>query len=419
MIPIIFNKKFLLYFIFALFAVGNYLPFFGINGLRIFVVILSLLIIISGMKQKLTFSYPLRVYFFLVFIWLSWGFIGLFFQNDFVSSAKELFCLFFGLLFGLVLTMLIKGNKKLIKTLAYSWVLAYLIIFSVCLWEIFFGQHLESSIGRNSPAYFMEILWLTSTLDNSNNLAAFLILTFPFLVYAYTLHDKLIHKTILAFLISTLPILMILTASRGGLLGFFIEALLFISLRWNGFNSKIFFGGLILGVFMVISSVSSFSNEQSSFLLARRLTSFQGQFQDTSFIERFHQSLDGLYMALASYGLGVGPNGFKDSLNNLDVPYELITPAPHNFWIEIISQYGVFVFILFTHWFFLIVFLHYRKFKREQNLSIRNLHKILFIGSIGYLFASLENSTYISEPTNWLFIASLLALTEMSLCRDL
>lgn len=55
---------------------------------------------------------------------------------------------------------------------------------------------------------------------------------------------------------------------------------------------------------------------------------------------------EGFRQFISSFGRGVGANGFKDNIQNLEQTKGMVNP--HCWFIEILSQYGIFVFLAYT-----------------------------------------------------------------------
>jgi O-antigen ligase len=114
-------------------------------------------------------------------------------------------------------------------------------------------------------------------------------------------------------------------------------------------------------------------------------------------------------MIIRTYGAGVGPANFASTATAIDMPYRVITPNPHNFFIEIGAQYGILVLAMFIGVFSCIVKPGVVLVLRKR-FSAPDSAKVLFLGAIAYPIACLANSSFIAQPSNWLFIGTLLAL---------
>ncbi len=108
---------------------------------------------------------------------------------------------------------------------------------------------------------------------------------------------------------------------------------------------------------------------------------------------------DSIDMWLDSCLLGVGPSGFTNYLNRNGARSEI--KNPHNFWLEILSQYGIFVFVAY------IGFLLYIFMKNIKNYFLNKefvLLRILCI-MVSYVFASIAPSNFLNYSYQWIVLA--------------
>jgi hypothetical protein len=130
---------------------------------------------------------------------------------------------------------------------------------------------------------------------------------------------------------------------------------------------------------------------------------------------RLNLILDGAFLSFQHLGLGVGPGGFGPSVASGTVPfYAFGLTNPHSFFTEIASEYGVFSLALFVVWLVELLRLSIRPVGNGSTTSpsAKRYRLILLLGLTGYMFAVFENSTYMGESTNWLFLITLAVLAS-------
>ncbi|MCE2742252.1 MAG: O-antigen ligase family protein [Fluviicola sp.] len=106
---------------------------------------------------------------------------------------------------------------------------------------------------------------------------------------------------------------------------------------------------------------------------------------------------NGIYLIKKDPLLGVGPGQFQVLNSNKKVPNDIGTnSSPHNYIIEVISNYGILGWIFFGY----LGFIVFKLFK-----SNRNLNKWLIVTIALFMLASFLPSAFIYQPINWLFMS--------------
>lgn len=130
--------------------------------------------------------------------------------------------------------------------------------------------------------------------------------------------------------------------------------------------------------------------------------------KSSPFYLRANLGLEGIRMLIESKGLGVGPNAFKDRIHTDETIDNLVNP--HNLWIEILSQYGIIVFLAFSVIFFWVtVRLIKRALKNKEGGMI-----FLESAAIGFVFtfAVILPSSCLNFYPIWLFVGLMFAVHE-------
>ncbi len=108
---------------------------------------------------------------------------------------------------------------------------------------------------------------------------------------------------------------------------------------------------------------------------------------------------DSLKMILATYFIGVGPAAFSNYLKvNGSSTY---LTNPHNFWLEILTQYGAIVFLLYVIFLLYIFIQCLKKFWLKKDKRIL----IYICIMISYVISSIVPSSFLNYPYHWLIPA--------------
>lgn len=107
---------------------------------------------------------------------------------------------------------------------------------------------------------------------------------------------------------------------------------------------------------------------------------------------------EGIRQTVDSYGLGVGPNGFKDNIKDLEATRQVVNP--HFWFFEIMSQYGIIVLIGYVAALTVLAFSMFKD-KGFKNFP-GGFGALLFV--IVFFPGSFGPSSMISFLSQWLFV---------------
>jgi len=210
-----------------------------------------------------------------------------------------------------------------------------------------------------------------SVFSSSETLAIFLILALPMVFggkeQATTSGSRIwIYLSLIAGFL-----LLLATRSRAGLIGIFIVTLLFFALRYNQLNRRSQLIGLLALVLISIAALGvvlmkTFPMGRLGDLPTARIL------EQTSF-SRIEEWKVGLHLIWQSPIFGNGPVG-----------------NVYNLYLQLSAQFGLVVFLTF----FMFLFYSLQPFFLNlQKISLQPRYLGLFLGTIGFLFASIFEST--------------------------
>lgn len=452
---------------------GTYLftintSFFQLYGLRFFIPIALLFLLV---KKKITFyKNKLTLYTTLFFaFWILYGSVQLFFSNDIIFSVKELANIFLGFLIYLILLSFYTIDKKTSGFFINGWVILLVVVFLFSFWEIFTQRHLESSLVNtlSNLGVFHDLHRVpVFTFDNPNHFAIYLSFSVCILQFLL-LKNK--YPQFVAIILVVCLIFMIILHARLGMIAFTITTLLFLLLKFIWFDFGVvskrnivtiiaLASVLLVGIYVTHKPIRVHEEFKQQLLSSNKVeTPFSDSLllvaiESTSFHERVEsikesnsmlnvQGVDfesgnesseglndvalssgrvrldlienGLYLVKKSNYLGVGPGGFFMAHQSKVVPNNTgAISNPHNFFIEIISQYGVLVFGFFL---FLLLFIVYKSwgYYKVKGLTA----ELFFIISvlICYVIMSNANSSFLSLPINWVMFSVLIIFSDSKL----
>lgn len=284
-------------------------------------------------------------------------------------------------------------------------------ILALSFFEIFTKSHLPSPFASEiifitDPAHYAR-LSPAATFGNPNHLAVFLVSAF-FVMYADLLENK--NKLKPLFFLTLMLIVLGFTLSHSGLMAVCLP-LLYLPFHFCGqiqqsINShkKHWLGVLFLftGVVLMISLNGGFTG---GFFAAEQEEpeTPPPPTKKSSLTVRINMLKNGWEMTQETRFLGAGPGQFSELMKTQIQPYETFGYSDaHSGLVEIMSQYGLFILLLWAAWGIFIVL------NIRNRLNTRSPYIIsAFFMALGFIPISSANSSFLSSPLTWAYLGIL------------
>lgn len=425
---------------------GAFLFDFRISGFQLYgfriVVLISLLILI--IQRNLVFSTGTLskyvTWFFVV--WIAYALISISWCPDIQNAIKEIFYIAFG--FGVYLTLLSLKNKWTNFKIDFfnAWIMTLILVIIVSLWEIYTGKHLEGSLQNtlnNLGAFHGLHNTPVFTFDNPNHYAIYISVSVCILLYLLLLKK---YAQFMALLLPICFFLLIIVSSRLAILFFGFAAILYLLVRFKHYkignhfirNSIAFvaMGSILyLGIYGFHDTTRVHSDLKEKLILTNKVeTPFADSLllyystensgieieRNTVVIEpkqsisvRKNLIYNGLEFTKNSGLMGVGAGGFRSLMQGKAAyPTEGIH-TPHNYVIEILSQYGIIIFLLFC---FIFIYIFYILWHSYKKIGFTHDHFLTVILVFCFLLMSNANSSFLPLPINWIMFALIILFAE-------
>lgn len=319
---------------------------------------------------------------------LSWCIISLAWTGSFYRGLEELVYFVVHMLYFMeIVVFTFKSNKKIIS-IGTGWAIAVLTTSVVAIWEIRTGQHLVTGKIHDEIVLHTGFVrrFASATFYNFNDYEVFLCYSAPFLLAAISKIKKL--KNILFFFISLLFVVVIVffNASRGAI--FSIVIMVSIGL-WGVIkqNSKSK-ESLVIMVALLLFALYEYSGDILMNITARleMASMFESGRTDIWYLT--------LLCLENTMFIGTGIAGIEKGMSVVSNHYL----APHNMFLEILVEFGVFIFI------YIIVTL-YKMFRHV--LRGNSQYKLIILSTfLAWPIISIVSSKYLLFPDLYAFIAS-------------
>ena len=278
------------------------------------------------------------------------------------------------------------------------------------LFKIFFGltifHHIYAWIEN------MSVTYPKTTFGNQNDFAT-MILAGMFVAVILFLNTKKIWFKffIIVYLISGFFMINI-TDSRSNLLGLIVGVAAIVAVKFLDFKfSRIIFY-IVLGVisvFLLLLVLSPSFRETLSIFLIQLFEGTIRRFGSNR--NRINMVLNGFYFLLRTFGLGVGAGNVEHYLVNESILY-VDAPNIHNWFMDILSGYGIIVFTLYIIMYVYILRRLFMNYIYSTDSFIKNT-SLVFLGYlIAFIISSMSSATNIIIEWQWIFWGIIIAFVQ-------
>lgn len=355
--------------------------------------ILLLPVMLSKYNRKMTY---VKSYFSFFIVFYYFCILSLLWTPNIEQATKEL--VYYLVHFFIFIEILIfsRFSKSPLKTISLSWVISVSLTLIVAVWEITTSQHLYLSkfeaddIALNFDGVRIERPFAAVTFGNFNGYVTYLCFAMPFLFYSILKYKKDFKKILICLSVLLVSVITILVnASRGGFLSIlFMSSILFFNTKHSWYKTLLLIITIVLVVYFIIPRMDTL------FLTLSVKSEGNNLISDESRMAIWGDSL----RVLLDYGLiGCGIGGLIDAIKNVSTTGLSI---PHNMFLEIIVQYGLFFFTIFL--FFIIKL--FKKAWQEKDVNIKTL---LYMAILAMPIYGIIDSGYLLNPIFYVAFASI------------
>ncbi len=370
-------------------------------------VLFALQAFMSGGKIRFRMG---RVRVWLAFLgsWLAYAAVSLAWAASVEAAVRQLVLLFMGISTIFFFTRYFQDERDF-ATLHSLWLWISVGLILLGLWENLTGQHLHVSrlLRETRPDLaFMP----TGVFGNPNDYATYLALSIPF-AFGVTAHAQQVSLRFLALLVALTAFYLIVAAgSRANILAVFVE-IAFLMIFLLDLKQRTMILALVAVVTIGLLSL------QPGML--RSLLDGIG-FQLSSLVKRQHLEMDsagvrinltknGLAFVYSTAGFGVGAGNAEYWMSKFAEYDTGGIVNLHNWWLEVLVNYGILVFAAYVWLFSSVV----RGLWRANRMAITKQHKMLsqalLVALVGFPLASISSSSIMAMAPHWFLFAFAMA----------
>lgn len=336
--------------------------------------------------------------FFFVFWWL-WAVVSLLWARMPAESIKHVVYMAINFHAFFVLVWLANRANCPQKAVLNGWLLLFVLTIPVALYELWFDVHLpisvqESDLMMNFGYEVLERRFASVTYGNLNGYNTILCFLLPFVILNVLQPQTSKVNTFVAWiLLLCLCYLVVSNSSRGAMFCLVIGLCLF-----GLYYLKQGKGVLVLLLVAVV--VAMYVDQHFDDLFGVILNRFEVQGLDDD--GRAENIVYGWDAFLNSGMLGIGAGNYMPAM---ELDYGLEISAPHNLFLEIGVQYGLFIMVAFLGMLWRI----WSKARVNQSKINR---QFIVVALCVYPFSHIINSGYLLNVSMWLLLASMYVLAD-------
>lgn len=369
-------------------------------------------------KGKFDFSQS-QIKWYLAFLcfWLGYAVLSLSWAISKEAALKNIIFLFMGFSVIFFSTYYFRTKKDL-QILYNLWLAVFGILILIGFWEHLTGYHLPVSGYYNEMRTYI-MFRPTGVFHNPNDYATFLALSIPFSI-GVTRYGR---KKYIRFygLCSALGAfyLIVITGSRANIIAVLFE-LTFIILFLLNLRRKIKLVTAV-GICIVLLFVFLPGPVQGFFSqIGGELNSIIGQTESRtdSIGVRINLVRNGLLFLYSTVGFGVGAGNSEYYMANFAQYNTAGILNPHNWWLEILINYGIFIFIGYVIFYIEIIRNLWKIYRKKQIKGEKMICEALLVSLVGFFFASVSSSSIMAFKPQWLLFAFALSYLNYSRNRE-
>jgi teichuronic acid biosynthesis protein TuaE len=342
-------------------------------------------------------------------IWLLYAVLSLAWASAKGEAIRDIIFLFMAISIIFFIVYYLSDISHL-KRLYYLWLLVFVALIPIGFWETLTGQHLSVS-GLAQTIHPVARFMPSTVFRNPNDYAVYLTLSLPFILALIRYHGRfMVHLLGASALIAGLYLL-VTTFSRANYLAVFIGAAFWFVflLKFKGKMKT-----LAVACLAAVLLLTAFSGQVQDVLSIidvqlNTLIAALPQLGEGGLDVRFNLVRNAFVFLVNSFGFGVGAGNVEYHMANFQVYDTRGVLNVHNWWMEILADYGLFIFVGYVMFYLSLVISLYKAYDKISNASEKMICEGLLVGLVVFFFASMSASSIMALRPQWIFFAFALA----------
>jgi teichuronic acid biosynthesis protein TuaE len=360
-------------------------------------------ILIAAKKVKVSLSPGVERYYVFFVLWFGWAVLSLLWCDNRMDGLSNIYYLFTGLcLIGFTPVYL---NENDLKIPLFILIAVYSVVLAVGLWEVKTGQHLITA------GFVFNSKVPRGIFKNPNDLATYLVLYLPLLYVTarYCLRRVITAPlaVILVVLMGTGAFLVVNTGSRANMLSLALAAaaaaVIYLAQgRLKALRNMLVVISMLIAIYIGTAAVNPKINYWSSrqYRIAKHhLVSLEYVGGESS--ARMILFKNSLYELNRHSLMGVGAGNAEEHMKKYRSD-NFILLALHNWWLEILINYGFFILILYLAFYFKLLSDLFMVAVRAAPGLVKVLAESSFIALVAFPIAAVSSSSLMYARFMWI-----------------
>lgn len=325
-------------------------------------------------------------------VFYAFCFLSMLWTPDKIQGGKELVYWIVHFVYLCEILVFAGYANKPLKSISWGWALMIFLCSLIAGWELLTNDHLSVAIDMPKDCRMAAV-----TFGNRNSFITVLCFSLPWIAYLIfrLTENNFVEKSILCFVILVSLIVLMFNSSRGGLMSFGIMVSVGV-IVYRHFFIKKFSKFLVACCFISVGSVLLL--KYAHLLSVESMNARGGMLHDSARLSIWVACLQILY---DSSFVGVGVGGMVSALQAYSrVSGNVVVASAHNFFVEVLVQYGVVIFVLVVFWLLALLI-------KSWNLREMDRRAVLLMSLFAMPVYMIIDSGYLLSPSLFALVGSI------------
>ena len=349
-----------------------------------------------------------KAYLGFLILWFFYGLVSLSWSISKADAIRNIMFLFMAVM---VICMVVYYFSSIggLEMIYYLWLFTLVLFIFIGLWEVETGYHLMTSLYSKKSLILHHIKRPTAVFYNPNDFATYLVMSIPFLFTLVRYKKNSIMRFLGMVCVLLAFFLLIKGRARSAFIAIGLEFLfvLLVLTSWS-MKKKVI---VLIGAFTMILIAWEVSNDfHWSNDIIRLVKSFYfNSHPGKSFNIRLNLLKNALVFLKTTCGIGVGAGNTEYWMKHFSVYPTWRMTNLHNWWFEILTNYGLLVFCGYVVFFIGLLKNLFQVYKNLDEVTEKMICEALMIGLVGFVIACVGSSSIMTLRFQWFFFAFSLA----------
>ena len=295
---------------------------------------------------------------------------------------------------------------------------AALVVHNLLGWyEIFTHHYLFAPEERLAEMRAESHYYPVTTMMNQNDLVLVLILGVCISAYFILTSKKTKYKIFNSFLFLSNMALGVATDSRLGICGIVIAIVILGIFNLSNNQKWVFAGGILCAGALSLILFPQIYLELWVKVQEIEWLNFENPTANSDAV-RLNLIRNGFVFLKETFGFGVGTSNIESWMMTEPIYYVRGFTNMHNWWVEILTNFGVIIFVLYIVFYISLYHSVWKRFKEEKDKDVKVFCMILIAFMGAFTVASISSSSNWGKEWLWILWAFIIAFQGSSTSED-